>query len=697
MINRRNFALWPLSLTACGGGTHDNATPTVPSVTPPPINPPVVSEAEAWRPRFHYTPLRNWMNDPNGLVFFDGEYHLYYQYNPLGAQWGHISWGHAVSPDLVSWQELPVAIEATDRVMAFSGSVVVDHENTGLFAPVGAATPALVAFFTGFDPVTKIQSQHLAYSLDRGRSYIAYVGNPVIDIGSTEFRDPKVFWHAPSRHWVMLVVASLLQEMWIYVSGNLREWTKVSTFGPAGSAAGNIWEVPELFELAVDGDPSRKRWVLVISVNHGANWGGSGVQYFIGDFDGTRFVAEPSDTIDAVTPPPGDLIADFEGGALPPGWRVSGSAFGSGPVAGALDGQQYVDGRLGRGLMNSFHGGDGSTGTLTAPVFTITRPYLSFKIGGGRSDATRLELLVGNQVVHRTSGDDTETLKWKSWDVSALIGQQAVVRAVDEATGSWGHILIDHIVMGDAPVLQPANADVTLWADHGRDFYAPITFANVPDGRVLWLGWMSNWDYARVLPTQPWRGQQSGVRELDLVSTPRGLRMRQRMAGEVQSLVDPAPLVSLRSLPAAKAAAALAAAAPASRQLMARLVVPTQGLTSPIGLELFKGGTEAVRIGFDPAQRTFFVDRRTASPKFSGQSERHDAKRLLDAPEVLLEVWVDGSTLEMFADGGTVVLSDLVYANPQATSVALFHGAENPRVQTLDLHRVRATMVVPLP
>ena len=132
----------------------------------------------------------------------------------------------------------------------------------------------------------------------------------------------------------MLVVASLLQEMWIYVSGNLREWTKVSTFGPAGSAAGNIWEVPELFELAVDGGPSRKRWVLVISVNHGANWGGSGVQYFIGDFDGTRFVAEPSDTIDAVTPPPGDLIADFEGGALPPGWRVSGSAFGSGPVAG---------------------------------------------------------------------------------------------------------------------------------------------------------------------------------------------------------------------------------------------------------------------------------------------------------------------------------------------------------------------------
>ena len=119
--------------------------------------------------------------------------------------------------------------------------------------------------------------------------------------------------------------------------------------------------------------------------------------------------------------------------------------------------------------------------------------------------------------------------------------------------------------------------------------------------------------------------------------------------------------------------------------------------TSSIGLELFKGSTGAVRVGFDPTQRTFFVDRRTASPKFSGQSERHDAQRLLDAPEVSLEVWVDGSTLEVFADGGTVVISDLVYANPQATGVALFHGAENPRVQTLDLQRVRATMVVPVP
>jgi sucrose-6-phosphate hydrolase SacC (GH32 family) len=665
-------------------------------VNPSPITAPTISEAEAWRPRYHYTPQRNWMNDPNGLVFFGGEYHLYYQYNPLGAQWGHISWGHAVSRDMVSWQELAVAIPATERVMAFSGCVVVDHNHSGGFAPAGSASPALVAFFTGFDPATKIQSQHLAYSLDHGRSYTAYAGNPVIDIGSTEFRDPKVFWHAPTRRWVMLVVAALLQEVWIYTSGNLKDWARVSSFGPAGSAANNIWEVPELFELPVDGDPARKRWVLVVSVNHGALWGGSGVQYFIGDFDGTHFVADPSETVDALTPPTGELIADFEGGALPAGWRISGTAFGGGPVSGTLQDQMHVSGYLGRGLMNSCHGGDASTGTLISPPFTITRSHLSFLIAGGSTNLTCLELLVGDQVVvRRASGDDSDTLKWKSWDVSDLIGLQVVLRAVDDATARWGHIVLDHIVMGDTPVTQPDTADITLWADHGRDFYAPITFANVPDGRVLWLGWMSNWDYARVLPTQPWRGQQSSVRQLDLVTTPGGLRLRQRVADEVSSLVEPEAVIRVRDVSAANAAADMAGLASAGRQWMARLVVPAAGLKAAIGLEFFKGTADAARVGYDPANRTFFVDRTTRAPEFSGQSERHFAKRLLDGPEIVLEVWVDGSTLELFADDGTVVISDLVYAGPADNGVALFHGAENPLLRSLVLHQVRASMVFP--
>ncbi|HRD95219.1 MAG TPA: glycoside hydrolase family 32 protein [Rubrivivax sp.] len=649
--------------------------------------------AEHWRPRYHFSPRRHWMNDPNGLVFHDGEYHLYFQHNPQGGQWGHISWGHAVSTDLVSWQELPVAIAASERVMAFSGSVVVDHANCGGFAPAGSAEPALVAFFTGFDPVTRIQSQHLAYSLDRGRSYTPYAGNPVIDIQSTEFRDPKVFWHAPTQRWVMLVVAALRQEMWLYTSGNLKDWTRASTFGPAGSAANNIWEVPDLFELPVhadDGSVTGTRWVLVISVNHGTPWGGSGVQYFVGDFDGTRFTAEASGTVAPLTAPAGELIADFEGERLPPGWQIEGPAFGTGPVGGMLEGQPIVSGHLGRGLMNSCHGGDRSTGTLKSPSFTLTKPFLCFQIAGSRGPLTRLELQVDGEVLRRAHGDGSTVLKWQSWDVSAWQGRQAVLHALDQA--SDGHLLLDHIVLCDAPVQPPPLTEITLWADQGRDFYAPITFANLPDDRVLWLGWMSNWDYARQVPTEPWRGQLSGVRELALAMTPRGPRLRQRPVREMQALLSPLAATQAFATDAIRAAQALADAALASRQLMARLELPLQGVCSPIGFEVFKGPDDAVRVGYDPAARTFFVDRRTASHAFPGQSERHDAARVLNAPQVELEVWLDGSTVELFADGGTVVISDLVFPRPQATGLALFHGPENPAITRMAVHAVRATM-----
>lgn len=691
MLSRRAFSLGSLALAGCGVATS-YSSPEVSDIVTPPVDSPT-SKADAWRPHFHYSPKRNWMNDPNGLMQLDGEYHLYYQYNPMGAQWGNISWGHAVSRDLVTWEELPVAIAATERVMAFSGCVVVDHHNAGGFSS-DPATPALVAFFTGFDPITKIQSQHLAYSLDHGRSYTPYAGNPVIDIGSTEFRDPKVFWHEATRRWVMLVVAALRQEVWFYTSEDLRHWNKVSTFGPAGSASNNIWEVPELFELPVNGMPGQRRWVLVVSVNLGSIWGGSGVQYFVGNFDGSHFVADPSDTIDAVTPPAGDLVADFEGEAFPPGWRTSGSAFGAGPAPGALPGQQHVGGFLGRRFASSFHGGDGSTGTLTSPVFMITKPFLNFKLAGGRSHATRLELVIGNQVLQQASGEDTEILKWVSWDVASLVGLGVQLRAVDEATGGWGHISFDHVVMTDRPIRQPDNSEIALWADHGRDFYAPITFANMSDGRVVWLGWMSNWDYARVLPTEPWRGQQSLPRVLSLVATPRGIRLCQAVVEEVNALVDTTPLRRFADHSASRLATSLPSVDFMGRQLRLKLRLSSTGLTEPVGVELFKGAGGSVRVGFDPTSKSYFIDRRTSTPEFDGQSERHTAARILDTAEVDLDIWVDGSTMEVFADQGLVVISDLVYPDPGAIGLGFFHGTDDPQVGLLEISRVRSTMYV---
>ena len=242
---------------------------------------------ERYRPQFHYTPAVNWMNDPNGLVYLDGEYHLFYQYNPFGNTWGHMSWGHAVSRDLIHWEELEVALAEEDGVMIFSGSAVVDWNNTSGFGENGE--PPLVAIYTGAHD--NGQDQRIAYSNDKGRTWTKYDGNPVLDRGLQDFRDPKVFWYEPEGKWVMVVALSTEHKVQFYASDDLKEWTHLSDFGPSG-AVGGVWECPDLFELPIDGDTNRTRWVLQVDLNPGAPAGGSGGQYFVGHFDGEAFTSD---------------------------------------------------------------------------------------------------------------------------------------------------------------------------------------------------------------------------------------------------------------------------------------------------------------------------------------------------------------------------------------------------------------------
>ena len=244
----------------------------------------------AYRPQVHFTPNANWINDPNGLVFLDGEWHLFYQYNPFGNTWGHMSWGHAVSRDLVHWLELPVALAEDDRYMIFSGSVVVDAANTSGFGAPGA--PALVAIYTGAQQGDGgLQNQQLAWSADRGATWTKYAGNPVLDRGLADFRDPKVFWHDATSRWVMAVALPVERQVSFYASPDLKQWRHLSDFGPAGATAG-IWECPDLFALPVHGEPGDTAWVLKVDVFDGHACGSSGAQYFVGHFDGTRLVAD---------------------------------------------------------------------------------------------------------------------------------------------------------------------------------------------------------------------------------------------------------------------------------------------------------------------------------------------------------------------------------------------------------------------
>lgn len=239
------------------------------------------SNREAFRPLYHFSPAYGWMNDPNGMVYKDGEYHLFYQYNPYGSMWGNMHWGHAVSKDLIRWEHLPVAISPDALGTIFSGSCVVDKDNTA-----GFGAGAIVAFYTS---ASDRQVQSMAYSLDNGRTFKKYDRNPILTSTVRDFRDPKVLWHEESGKWVMILAAG--QEMQIYSSPNLKDWTKESSFGHGQGAHAGVWECPDLIQLPVQGT-ELKKWVLICNINPGGPFGGSATQYFVGTFDGKTFTNE---------------------------------------------------------------------------------------------------------------------------------------------------------------------------------------------------------------------------------------------------------------------------------------------------------------------------------------------------------------------------------------------------------------------
>ncbi len=262
---------------------------------------PVVSETdtsakfkEPGRPQFHFSPPSGWGNDPNGLVYHEGVYHLFYQYYPHATVWGPMHWGHAVSKDMVQWEHKPIALFPDHKGMIFSGSAVVDHQNTSGFAKDGK-TP-LVAIFTYHSMQgeksgrTDFQTQGIAYSLDNGDTWTKYEGNPVLgNDGIRDLRDPKVFWHEETQSWIMVLVAG--DHARLYRSKNLKDWDNISDFGEDQGAKGGVWECPDLLPLTVEGTDTKK-WILIISIGSGGPNGGSATQYFVGDFDGTTFTSD---------------------------------------------------------------------------------------------------------------------------------------------------------------------------------------------------------------------------------------------------------------------------------------------------------------------------------------------------------------------------------------------------------------------
>lgn len=486
--------------------------------------------SEPHRPLFHFTPAHMWMNDPNGLVYFEGEYHLFYQYYPEATVWGPMHWGHAISKDLMNWQHLPIALYPDSLGLIFSGSAVVDWNNTSGLGQNGKAP--LIAIFTQHlmegekAGRTDFQYQSLAYSNDRGRTWTKYSGNPVLPntLKIKDFRDPKVIWHQASKQWIMVFAAYDHVKLW--ASPDLKNWKHLSDFGKEWGAHGGVWECPDFFPLRVEGSAETK-WVLLQSLNPGAANGGSGTQYFIGDFDGTTFTLDP----------------DF------------------------------------------------------------------------------------------------------------------------------------------AHTVQNGHA---RWLDWGRDNYAGVTWSDIPaeDGRRIFIGWMSNWDYATVVPTDIWRSACTLPRTLTLVRKSKDLLLLSTPVVETEKLRRNSVDVSEITVQKTLNISALYAIQPSCMEMELEVEIPESSQTRfTVVLSNTKG--EQFSIGYDAKTNQYFSDRtRSGNLDFSNKfaPEISTAHRNNKDNILQLHLFFDVASCELFADQGEVVMTDIFFPGENFDTLQLMSSAGPVRI-----------------
>jgi len=488
--------------------------------------------SEQYRPQFHFTPDSMWMNDPNGMVYYEGEYHLFYQHHPHSNVWGPMHWGHAISTDLVHWEHLPIALYPDSLGAIFSGSAVIDWNNSS-----GLGTgekPPMVAIFTHHNQKLEkagsdlYQYQSIAYSLDKGRTWTKYPGNPVIqNPGIRDFRDPKVSWYEEGQKWIMVFAAQ--DRIMFYTSPNLIDWEKESEFLAERAPDEGVWECPDFFPLEYKGE---EKWVLIVSIGDGGPNGGSATKYYIGDFDGKRFTSD------------------------------------------------------------------------------------------------------------------------------------------DPSVGS-------------------------RWMDYGKDNYAGVTWSDIPkeDGRRLFMGWMSNWQYAQAVPTERWRSAMTLPRELQLEFSEAGYHLISRPITEISLLRGPQLELTPGTIKGEQAIQSSAGWENALYEIDLIFKVDTE--TDPgfeFGFVLENEAGETVVAGINPAKEQVFIDRsNSGNSSFSDQfAGRHSAPIQISKDSTIrFHAFLDLSSIELFLDGGSVVLTELVFPKTPFRQIKLYSNNGSVELRKGILHELK--------
>ena len=470
----------------------------------------ISAEEQLYRPNFHFTPKANWMNDPNGMFYLNGTYHLYYQYYPDGNVWGPMHWGHATSTNMIAWEEQPIAIYPDDLGLIFSGSAVVDVNNTSGFGKDGIVP--IVAMYTYHNMKGEqagdldFQTQAIAYSLDEGMTWVKYDKNPVIpNSGIKDFRDPKVIWDVDHSKWIMTLAAG--DKVLFYSSLNLREWILESSFGAAFGQHDGMWECPDLFPIKVSGQDETK-WVLLVSINPAAPNGGSGTQYFVGDFDGQKFT----------------LDTDFK---------------------------------------------------------------------------------------------------------------------------------------------QQLQQDSAVWLDYGRDNYAGVTWSNIPkkDGRKLFIGWMSNWEYARDVPTETWRSAMTIPRELKLKKNEKDFVLSSAPVTELskyvsKTIVKETLTVNNQKTIITKSEIDLS---------RVRIQLEMNHLKSDKYDFTFQNSFgDRLSFGIDNIKKQYYLNRQNSGKvTFSDKFANTISKAPIKNPSNMLkiEVLVDKTSIEVFYNDGETIMTEIFFPN----------------------------------